>query len=84
MARTGLLNFSARAAIAFEKSVARTLNMLRTFPAIGRLGHIPNTRELVSHKRYRLIYRLKEREVTIIKLHNVSRPWPPKNHYLHD
>ncbi|WP_242560736.1 type II toxin-antitoxin system RelE/ParE family toxin [Pandoraea capi] len=84
IARTSLANFNLNAALAFENAVRRSVNMLRTFPSIGRPGHIPNTRELVSHKRYRMIYRLMENEVLIMKLHNVSRPWPPKNHHFHD
>lgn len=84
IARMSLENFNLHVALDFEDSLKRAVKTLRSFPAIGRPGRLPNTPELVSHKRYRIIYRLKENKVTILKLHNVSRPWPPRDYPFHD
>ncbi|WP_087721748.1 type II toxin-antitoxin system RelE/ParE family toxin [Pandoraea iniqua] len=82
--RNTLANLSLRAAVHFEERIKHAMKNLRAFPSIGRLGELRNTRELVAHRHYRLVYRLGENAVTIIALHNVGRPWPPKVHSYHD
>ncbi|VVD66008.1 MULTISPECIES: type II toxin-antitoxin system RelE/ParE family toxin [Pandoraea] len=79
-----LSNASPSAALNLNVSVERALRHLRCFPAMGRPHRAGNTRVLVPHKRYKLIYRLKENAVTILSLHNVSRPWPPRDYPFHD
>ncbi|VVD65299.1 type II toxin-antitoxin system RelE/ParE family toxin [Pandoraea terrigena] len=79
-----LSNASPGAALNLNVSVERALRNLRRFPAMGRPHNAGNARVLVPHKHYKLIYRLKENAVTILSLHNVSRPWPPKDSPFHD
>ncbi|WP_170936059.1 type II toxin-antitoxin system RelE/ParE family toxin [Pandoraea sp. PE-S2R-1] len=74
-----LSNINASAALNLNTCVERALRNLRIFPAMGRLNRASNARMLIPHKRYRMIYELKESVVTIVSLQNVNRPWPPRD-----
>jgi toxin ParE1/3/4 len=50
--------------------------LLLTFPALGRPGRVPGTRELVVHENYLVPYRVKEDTVQIIRVQHVARLWP--------
>jgi len=75
-----LSSINANAALNLNMCVERALRNLRTFPAMGRLYRAENARVLVPHKRYKMIYRIKESAVTILSLRNVNRPWPPRDY----
>lgn len=79
-----LSNASPGAALQRNVSVERALRNLRIFPTTGRPHSARNPRVLVPHKRYKMIYRLKENAVTILSLHNVNRPWLPKDYPFND
>jgi len=40
---------------------------------MGRAGRVPGTRELVLHKNYIAIYRVRADDVEILRLHDVAR-----------
>jgi len=40
---------------------------------MGRAGRVPGTRELVLHKNYLAIYRVRDEDVEILRLHHVAR-----------
>jgi len=46
---------------------------LESHPAMGRAGRVPGTRELVLHKHYIAIYRVREGDVEVLRLHHVAR-----------
>lgn len=52
--------------------------LLAQFPAIGRPGRVPGTRELVVHENYVVPYRVKDGVVQIIRVHHVARLWPQR------
>jgi len=84
--RTALNNLEAIAAyialdnpgraLSFIGEIKDKTQMLARFPAIGRPGRVPGTRELVVHKNYVLPYRVKDNSVQIIRVHHVARLWP--------
>ena len=47
-----------------------------TFPALGRPGRVPATRELVVHDNYFVPYRVKSDTVQIVRVQHVARLWP--------
>jgi len=46
---------------------------LESHPGMGRAGRVPGTRELVLHKHYIAIYRVREGDVEVLRLHHVAR-----------
>jgi toxin ParE1/3/4 len=57
----------------FSDAAARLAN----FPMLGREGKIPDTRELIPHENYRLIYEIEADTVWVLALVHTSRQWPP-------
>jgi toxin ParE1/3/4 len=60
----------------FVKEIKAKTDLLAQFPAIGRPGRWPGTRELVVHENYIIPYRVKDGVVQIIRVHHVARLWP--------
>ena len=67
------------AAFDMDERISRAVGRLLDFPELGRLGEVPNTRELFPHENYRLIYRITPQVITIIAVVHVARQWPPVN-----
>lgn len=63
-------------AATFISEIKDKTQLLAQFPAIGRPGRVPGTRELVVHENYVLPYRVKDDIVQIIRVHHVARLWP--------
>ena len=86
--RTALANLDAIAAYiardnpvragSFMGEIKDKTRLLAQFPAIGRPGRVPGTRELVVHENYVVPYRVKDRVVQIIRVHHVARLWPKR------
>ena len=55
--------------VELKESTAR----LQNFPGMGRAGRVPGTRELVLHKNYLAIYRVKNRDVEVLRIHHVAQ-----------
>jgi addiction module RelE/StbE family toxin len=45
-------------------------------PKMGRKGKLPDTRELIPHKSYRLVYEIGEDAVRVLMLVHTARQWP--------
>lgn len=60
-------------AASFVKELKAAVNKLQAHPGMGRAGRVPGTRELVLHKNYVAIYRVRGDEVEILRLHHVAR-----------
>jgi toxin ParE1/3/4 len=65
----------ARAA-SFVGEIKEKTERLLTFPALGRPGRVPGTRELVVHENYVVPYRVKDDAVHILRVQPVARLWP--------
>jgi plasmid stabilization system protein ParE len=50
--------------------------LLTRFPALGHPGRVPGTRELLAHRHYFLIYRIRGDQIQILRLLHTSRQWP--------
>lgn len=58
-------------------SIRDQIGILREHPSIGRLGRLPNTRELVvSRYPYIVAYRENGMDVEILLVVHTSRRWP--------
>jgi addiction module RelE/StbE family toxin len=57
----------------FVLDLKAAVTKLQMHPGIGRAGRVPGTRELVLHKNYIVIYRVRGEDVEILRLHHVAR-----------
>ncbi len=63
-------------ASSFVGEIMEKTELLLAFPALGRPGRVPGTRELVVHENYVVPYRVKGDTVQIIRVQHVARLWP--------
>ena len=64
---------AGKVALAIHDGVER----LTDFPASGRPGRLPNTRELViPATRYLVIYRVKDETLEVLRVLHSARRWP--------
>ncbi len=63
-------------ASSFVREIKEKTELLVAFPALGRPGRVPGTRELVVHENYVVPYRVKGDTVQIIRVQHVARLWP--------
>lgn len=60
-------------ATSFVRELKEAVHKLQLHPGMGRAGRVPGTRELVLHKNYIAIYRVRGDDVEILRLHHVAR-----------
>ena len=60
-------------ATSFVLELKEAVTKLQVHPGMGRAGRVPGTRELVLHKNYLAIYRVRGDDVEILRLHHVAR-----------
>ena len=60
-------------ATSFVLELKDAVTKLQVNPGMGWGGRVPGTRELVLHKNYIAIYRVRGDDVEILRLHHVAR-----------
>jgi toxin ParE1/3/4 len=60
-------------ATSFVLELRDAVTKLQAHPGMGRAGRVPGTRELVLHKNYIAIYRVRGEDVEILRLHHAAR-----------
>jgi addiction module RelE/StbE family toxin len=60
----------------FVQEIRQKSNLLEQFPSLGRAGRAIGTRELVAHKNYILVYRVRGDDVQVIEVMHTSRKFP--------
>ena len=60
-------------ATSFALELRDAVTKLQVHPGMGRAGRVLGTRELVLHKNYIAIYRVRGDDVEILRLHHVAR-----------
>ena len=60
-------------ATTFVTALKASTERLQDFPGMGRAGRVPGTRELVLHKNYIAIYRVKGGDVEVLRIHHVAQ-----------
>lgn len=60
-------------ASSFVRELRTKVETLAQFPALGRPGRVPGTRELVLHANYLAIYRVGSEHLDILRIHHVAR-----------
>jgi len=67
-----------RAALALDERFQARAQRLERFPRLGRPGKVTDTRELVVHENYILIYEITDETVRILRVLHAARLWPPE------
>lgn len=66
------------AAIELDQLLAAKAKILANHPEAGRIGRVPDTRELVAHRHYLLVYDLlPPNRIRILNVVHTSQRWPP-------
>jgi toxin ParE1/3/4 len=60
-------------ATSFVLELQAAVTQLQAHPGMGRAGRVPGTRELVLHKNYIVIYRMRGEYVEILRLNHAAR-----------
>jgi len=60
-------------ATSFVLALQGAVTKLQAYPSMGRVGRVTGTRELVIHKHYIAIYRVRGDVLEILRLHHVAR-----------
>lgn len=86
--RTALANLNAEgefiaqdnpaAAERVVNAILQSVNQLKKFPAVGRPGRVPGTRELVRGTPYIVPYRVRQQTIQILRVFHGARRWPEK------
>ena len=67
------------AAVRVEASVRESVDQLSRFPALGRPGRVPGTRELViPGTPYIIPYRVRRETLEVLQVFHGSRKWPER------
>ncbi len=64
------------AAVRLEQDIELKLSALRAFSEIGRPGRVANTRELVVHPNYLVVYKVGPKSVTVLRLLHARQLYP--------
>jgi toxin ParE1/3/4 len=65
-------------AVIFVREIRQKTNALADFPSVGRVGRVFGTRELVAHKNYVVVYRMKALNVEIVRVRHTRQKHPQK------
>lgn len=65
------------AADKLRNRIERSAAYLAYQPFAGRPGTIRETREIIPHPSYRLVYQLKDDTVSVMRVIHTARQWPP-------
>ena len=61
----------------FLKHVESSIDLIKEYPELGRIGRVNQTRELILKKfQYILVYLVESSYIDIIRLLHTSRKWP--------
>ena len=68
------------AALALDELFSEKANRLIDHPGLGRPGRVTDTRELVAHQNYILIYDTTADLVRVLRVLHAAKQWPPVRH----
>jgi toxin ParE1/3/4 len=65
-----------RTAIELGDMLMQKAEQLDQHPTLGRAGRVKDTRELVAHPNYILIYRIVGKAVEVLRVKHAAQKWP--------
>lgn len=83
IARNALIDFIAAdnvlAALDVDDTITAATLRLADYPLLGKAGRIAETRELVVHEHYIIVYEVTEECIIVLMVLHTSRQWPAEN-----
>ena len=77
--KTYIAEDSPAAAVEVVVKIIKAVSLLSAQQGIGRAGRVPGTKELiVPGLSYIVPYRVKDREVQVLRVYHTSRKWPDR------
>ena len=64
------------AALAMDDVFSSSASRLTEHPEMGRIGRVANTRELIAHQNYILVYDVTGDQVRVLRVLHAARKWP--------
>ena len=64
------------AAIHLDETIDTKCARLVEYPLSGRAGRVPETRELIVHPNYLVVYRVAEDTLEVVALLHAAQRWP--------
>jgi toxin ParE1/3/4 len=72
-----IANESPQAAVAIDLEIEQQISSLATFPSSGRIGRVPETRELIINRTpYIAAYKLTPDTVVVLRILHSAQLWP--------
>jgi toxin ParE1/3/4 len=68
--------FNQAAAFRLKALIDERLEQTRSFPAVGRLGRVKGTRELIVHPNYVVIYQVTGTAIDVIRVLHARQRYP--------
>jgi toxin ParE1/3/4 len=65
------------AALALDELISERSSRLSSHPAMGRPGRVAETRELVIHPNYILVYDVTAGSIRVLRILHAAQQWPP-------
>ena len=65
------------AALALDELLSEKASRLVNHPNLGRLGSVTDTRELVAHQNYVLVYDVAGDQVRVLRVLHAAQQWQP-------
>ena len=65
------------AALALDELLSEKASRLVNHPNLGRLGSVTDTRELVAHQNYVLVYDVAGDQVLVLRVLHAAQQWQP-------
>ena len=69
------------AALALDELISEKASRLVEHPNLGRLGREADTRELIAHQHYVLVYDVTKTQVRVLRVLHATQQWPPNRIY---
>jgi addiction module RelE/StbE family toxin len=66
-----------RGALRVDEAIGEAVGRLVDFPHSGRPGLLPDTREVIAHRHYRIVYVIRDDAIWVVAVVHTSRQWPP-------
>lgn len=74
--REHIAQHAPKAALELDELISNKTSLLLTHPELGRIGRVTETRELIIHPNYILVYDLADGMIRVLRVLHTAKQWP--------